>query len=247
MKRISKFVVAAAITAGCTMGTTAQAHGIWFAERSTQLALLYGVGADDLDAVKRKDMVSSIAAYDAGGKAVKTGLTVDGRLLLVNTENQPALVAAVLQNGTWSKTPDGKWHKQGKDEVPTAVIAEKNIKYAVRIIGALTKPVPLLPEQTLQIVPVESKLPALLGEPLKLRVMFMGKPVAGAKVLHDWINDPDGKPLLSDAQGYVTFPVRNQGLNVIVAIFNSASDQPKKYNDIENLASLSFVLPHAPE
>ena len=247
MKTISKFVIAAAITASMAVGGTAQAHGIWFAERATQLALLYGVGADDLDSVKRKDMVSSIAAYDADGKALKTGLTVDGRLLLVNMENQPALVAAVLQNGTWSKTPDGKWHKMGKDEMPTAVIAEKNIKYAVRIIGALTKPVPLLPEQTLQIIPVDSKLPALLGEPLKLRVMFMGKPVAGAKVLHDWVNDPDGKPALSDAQGYVTFPVRNQGLNVIVAIFNSPSDQPKKYNDIENLASLSFVLPHAPE
>ncbi|MBJ7379063.1 MAG: DUF4198 domain-containing protein, partial [Sphingobium sp.] len=28
------------------------AHGIWFAQRARQLALIYGVGADDLDAVK---------------------------------------------------------------------------------------------------------------------------------------------------------------------------------------------------
>lgn len=247
MKKITKLVAAATLGASLFVAGTASAHGIWFAQRATQLALLYGVGADDLDAVKRKDMVSHLAAYDAFGKAVPTGLTVDGRLLLVSTDNQPKLVAAVLQNGTWSKTPDGKWHKMGKDEMPTAVIAEKNIKYAVRIIGALTKPVPLLPEQTLQIIPADGKLPALIGEPLKLRVMFQGKPVAGAKVLHDWINDPDGKPLLSDADGYVTFPVRNQGLNVIVAIFNSPTDQPKKYNAVENLASLSFVLPHAPE
>ena len=247
MKRISKFVAAAGITAGMFVAGTAHAHGIWFAERATQLALLYGVGADDLDAVKRKDMVSSIAAYDASGKAVDTGLTVDGRLLLVNTDNQPALVAAVLQNGTWSKTPDGKWHKKGKDEVPTAVLSEKNVKYAVAIRGPLTKPVPLLPEQTLQIIPVASKLPALLGDELKVQVMYKGKPVAGAKVLRDWINDPDAKPMLSDAHGYVTFPVRNQGMNVIVAVFNSPSDEPTKYNAVENLASLTFTLPHAPE
>ena len=29
----------------------AQAHSIWFAQRARQLALIYGVGADDLDAV----------------------------------------------------------------------------------------------------------------------------------------------------------------------------------------------------
>jgi hypothetical protein len=45
----------------------------------------------------------------------------------------------------------------------------------------------------------------------------------------------------------VTIKVRNQGLNVIVAVFESPSDQPGKYNRIEHLASLSFVLPHAPE
>jgi hypothetical protein len=35
------------------MPSPADAHGIWFAQRARQLALVYGVGADDLDAVKR--------------------------------------------------------------------------------------------------------------------------------------------------------------------------------------------------
>src|SRR4051812_5181634 len=107
MKTLTKFAAVAALAASLTAGTVAQAHGIWFAQRATQLALLYGVGADDLDMVKRYSMVSSIAAYDADGKPVPTALQVDGRLVLVNVENQPAIVAAVLDNGTWSKTPDG--------------------------------------------------------------------------------------------------------------------------------------------
>src|SRR6185369_12426677 len=101
-----------------------QAHGIWFAQRATQLAFLYGVGADDLDSLKRLPQVTSMAGYDANGKAVPTKLEPDGRLVLVNLENQPAVVAAVLDNGIWSKTPDSKWHKKGKDEVPTAVVSE---------------------------------------------------------------------------------------------------------------------------
>jgi uncharacterized GH25 family protein len=87
----------------------------------------------------------------------------------------------------------------------------------------------------------------MINDPIRLRVLYKGQPVAGAKVLHDWINDPDGSPALSDKDGYVTLKVRNQGLNVIVAIYESAPDQPAKYNRVEHLASLSFVLAHAPE
>lgn len=247
MKRLNKAFALAALVAGLAATGAAQSHGIWFAQRATQLALLYGVGADDLDAVKRFPQVTSMNGYDADGKPVPTSLHVDGRLLLVDLENQPAIVSAVLDNGTWSRTPDGKWHKQGRDEQPTATVSEKNTKYAVHIRGQLAKPLPLLPGQTLQIVPVEARLPELMGQPIKLRVYYKGKPVAGAKVMHDWLNDPDGKPVLTGADGTVTIAVRNQGLNVIVAIFNSPSEEPAKYDHLEHLASLSFVLPHAPE
>ena len=241
-----KIAIAALVAAGLAAGSV-QAHGIWFAQRATQLAFLYGVGADDLDSLKRLPQVTSMAGYDASGKAVPTKLEPDGRLVLVNLENQPAVVAAVLDNGTWSKTPDGKWHKKGKDEVPTAVVSEHTWKYAVHLRAPLSAPLAPLPDQVLQVVPVEAKLPAMLGEPIKLRVLYKGKPIAGAKVLHDWVNDPDGAPVLSDKDGNVTLKVRNQGLNVIVAIYESEPDQPKKYNRVEHLASLSFVLPHAPE
>ncbi len=245
MNQFSRLIVAAALAAG--VADSVQAHGIWFAQRATQLAFLYGVGADDLDSLKRLSQVTSIDGYDADGKSVATKLEPDGRLVLVNLESQPAVLAAVLDNGIWSKTPDGKWHKKGKDEVPTAIVAERTIKYAVHLRTAVNAPIGPLPHQTLEIVPVDAKLPALLGQPIKLRVLYQGKPVAGAKVLHDWLNDPDGAPVLSGADGTVTLNVRNQGLNVIVAIFESPSDQPAKYNRIEHLASLSFVLPHAPE
>ncbi|HEY1147378.1 MAG TPA: DUF4198 domain-containing protein [Pseudoduganella sp.] len=241
-----KIAIVALLAAGMAAGSV-QAHGIWFAQRATQLAFLYGVGADDLDSLKRLPQVTSMAGYDVSGKAVPTKLEPDGRLVLVNLENQPAVVAAVLDNGTWSKTPDGKWHKKGKDEVPTAVVSEHTWKYAVHLRTPLSGPLAPLPDQVLQVVPVEAKLPALLGEPIKLRVLYKGKPIAGAKVLHDFINDPDGAPVLSDKDGHVTIKVRNQGLNVIVAIYETEPEQPAKYNRTEHLASLSFVLPHAPE
>jgi uncharacterized GH25 family protein len=131
--------------------------------------------------------------------------------------------------------------------VKDATVSEKTIKYAVHIRGQLTKPVPPLEGQMLQIVPVEATLPDKMGQPIKLRVLYQGKPVAGARVLHDWVNDPDEKGVKSAKDGSVTINVRNQGLNVIVAILDSPSDEPTKCDKIEHLASLSFVLPHAPE
>ncbi|SDY87447.1 Uncharacterized conserved protein, contains GH25 family domain [Collimonas sp. OK242] len=247
MNNITKLFTTAAVAASLLVSAASHAHGIWFAQRNNQLALLYGIGADDLDMVKRFSMVKSIAGFDATGKPVPTSLIKTDHLILVDTENQPALVAAVLDNGTWSKTPEGKWLKKGKDEVPDAVVSEQNYKYAVLIRGQMTAPLPLLPGQTLQILPVDATLPALLGQSMKLRVMYQGKPVAGARVLHDWINDPDSEQLKTAADGTVTIKVRNQGLNVVVAIFNSPPEDPKKTNTVEHLASLSFVLPHAPE
>ncbi len=51
-------------------GVTIDAHGIWFAERSGELALVYGEGAEDDAIVSRAANVTGIAAYDAKGAAV---------------------------------------------------------------------------------------------------------------------------------------------------------------------------------
>jgi uncharacterized GH25 family protein len=238
---------AAALAAGLLATTAAHAHGIWFAQRSTQMALIYGVGADDLDAVKRLPKVTSVAGYDAAGKAVPTKLQINGPLLLADIESKPAILTAVMDNGLWSKTPDGKWHNKGKDEVPGAVVSEWTWKYAVHIREPLSAPLAPLPDQTLQILPVKLPLPEKMGQPIKLRVLYQGKPAKGAKVLIDWINDPDGKPVKTAADGTVTIKVRNQGLNVIAAILEVPPEDKTKSNVVEHLATLSFVLPHQPE
>jgi hypothetical protein len=106
---------------------------------------------------------------------------------------------------------------------------------------------PPLPGHTLQIVPVDATLPDKLGQDLRLRVLYKGKPVAGALVLNDFVNDPDAKPLESGADGSVVIKVRNQGLNVVTALLAAPPVDPVKTDKMEHLASLSFVLAHAPE
>jgi uncharacterized GH25 family protein len=247
MKTFSKaFGAAIVATAVALSATTADAHAIWFAQRSKQLAFIYGVGADDLDSVKRLPLVRSVAGYDAQYKPVATTLRVAGPMVMVDSESPPTVVTAVMFNGIWSKTPDGEWLKKGKDEVPNAVVSEKNFKYAVYLAGPLSGPMPAFPDQVVQIIPVDA-LPEKMGEPLKLKVLFNGKPVAGARVIADLVNDPDAPRLITGADGVVTIKVRNQGINVVNATYDGPSDEPTKASKMEHEATLTFVLQHAPE
>ena len=47
--------------------------------------------------------------------------------------------------------------------------------------------------------------------------------------------------------GTVVINVRNQGLNVVNAVYDGPTDDPAKATKIEHEATLSFVLQHAPE
>lgn len=247
MKRMKYLLAATLAITALGGGMAAQAHGIWFAQRAKQTALIYGVGADDLDVVKRLGLVTGTYGYDADWAPVGATLRVAGPIVVIDSEAPTVAVAAIMDNGLWSRTPDGKWLKGGRDTVPDAVVAERTMKYAVHLTGTPNAPIPVLPEQVLQIVPVDKTLPLEMGKPLKIRVLYKGKPVKDAAVKHDFVNDPDQEPVKTDKDGVATVKVRNQGLNVLAAIYVGPSDNPKQIDHIEYLATLSFVLPHAPE
>lgn len=246
MNRFARLAAIGGAAAAALLAVSADAHGIWFAQRAKQLALIYGIGADDLDMVKRLPQVERIEAYDADYNVIKATPRIAGAIVLIDAEAQPTVVAAVMPYGVWSRVGHEEFEKKTLLEMPNATVSTKNVKYAVSIQGTLTKPLPALPGQTVQVVPA-GPIPALLGTPLKYVVLYNGKPVAGARVINDMVNDPDAKEVETGADGSVTLPVRNQGLNVIRAVYVGPSDQPTLYRQIEHTATLSFTLPHVPE
>lgn len=233
------------LAAALPVASAASAHGIWFAERGRQVALIYGIGADDLDMVKRLPLVVTVGGYDAAYRPVPATLRAAGPVAVVEAAPAPVLLTAVLDNGIWSREGDAEFEKGGRDEHPDATLAERTVKYTVAVRGALSAPVPALPGQRLQIVP--GAIPATLGTPLTYTILYDGRPVAGARVIADMVTDPDAKEVATAADGTVTLPVRNQGLNVVRAVYDGPSDAPTRYDRIEHTATLAFALPHAPE
>lgn len=222
-------------------------HGIWFAQRADHLALIYGDGAEDLDVVKRLSKITSVGGVNAQGERVPVRLEPEGKLAFVNLDGKPAIVTATMNNGLWSRDAAGKWYGKGKNEVSDATISGRYLKYATHLVTLPAGGIKPVPGLALQIVPVGARFPRNKDERLTVRVLFEGKPLAGAKVWQDIVTDPDATPLVADANGEVTLPVRNQGLNVVKAEQETASVDPGKTNMTHHFATLSFMLEHAPE
>lgn len=242
---LARPLLIAALTLGAA--SAAWSHGIWFAQRADRLALIYGDGAEDLDVVKRLPKITAVAGVGALGKPVPVTLEPEGRLAFVNVDHKPAIVTATMNNGLWSKDAAGRWHGKGRDEVADATLSARYLKYATHLVALPTGALEPVPGLALQIVPVAAKFPRNKEEPLTVKVIFEGRPLAGAKVWQDLVTDPDGTPQVADAEGRVTLRVRNQGLNVLKTEHESASIDPGKTDRTHHFATLSFVLEHAPE
>lgn len=244
MRIIPAFVAVAALLLPALPG---QAHGIWFAQRADRLTLIYGDGAEDLDVVKRLPKISSVAGVGADGQPVAVALKPVGPLPFVDLTNKPVVVTATMNNGLWSKTPDGQWHGKGKDEVPGAIVSGRYLKYATHLVtlpAGASRPAPGV---ALQLVPVGAQFPHHKGEPLTVQVLFEGQPLPGAKVWQDMVTDPDAQPFVADREGRVTLPVRNQGLNVVKTEHESAAVDAAKAHMTHHVSTLSFTIGHAPE
>lgn len=241
--KMSALVISSALL---TFGSAAEAHGLWFAQRGGQLALIYGLGADDLDVVKRIPNIEGVKAFDSNFEPIEASIRAAGPIVVTDTDAAATVVTAVLQGGVFSRKSGGDWERGGRDEMPDAERAERTKKYAVTLQAPLEKPLVALPGQTLQIIPVDP-IAANSGSRMTFKVLFEGKPVAGVGLINDLVNDPDAEPVKTTADGTASLVVRNQGLNVLRAVFHGPSDDKARYDSIEHTATLAFTLAHKPE
>lgn len=238
-----KYVVllGAAIVAGAA---TADAHGVWVAERWGKLGIVYGHGASDdaYDPAK----IKSLSALDSSGRTVEIKVDARDKLAFAEASVEPAVVLLHFDNGFYTQGPDGKWVNQPKHAVAGAQKAGRYLKHAVSIVH-LDGEVPSLPPQPLQIVSLANPTGLSSGQSFKVRVLFEGKPLEGVEITPDYVNQPETTLGRTDARGVAEVVVRNDGLNVVAVKHESPLADNLEADLVQHFATLSFVAGHHEE
>jgi len=229
-----------ALAVAGALTSAAHAHGIWTAQRHGDLAIVYGHGAGDdaYDANKVKSAVS----YLASGERRDSKVVHQAKNALVEPAQNAVALTVILDNGVWTKGPDGKSVNKPKSQVPGAQSASHSIKINTTILksGAVSKPT----GQAVEIVALVDPMTLKMGDDLPVQVFADGKPLAGVQLYVDYVNDGHAKSEKTDADGKVTLFVRNDGLNVIGVSHAKKTPDDAQIDQVSYFATLSFTLPH---
>jgi nickel transport protein len=198
--RAPSLLAAAALVASALAPVGARAHDLWLEPQGEALVLRYGHhGGEllDLDAAK----VKVVRCRRAGAPAadVRGASTTTPKEL--RTPWRCDVASAFLDGGFWSLTPDGE-RNLPRSEVPDAVRSWQPRQFAKWIDVRSASAGTALGDE-LEIVPVGDLSRARQGDKATFRVLWQGKPVAGAILAID--HRPLGE---TDAAGECRVKVR---------------------------------------
>lgn len=227
---------------GLLASSHALAHGLWTEQRRGHIETIYGHGAED--SAFNAEKISGAWAFAANGRMIPVTVQRLADHARLQPTSAPAVLAVALDNGAWSKAPDGQWINQGRSQVPGATEALHTYKYSLAIYQQGAR-LPDLEQLKLVIVPQADPLTVGPGNELPVRVLADGKPLANVELVGDYRGAPHQVSAKTDRDGRARVVVRNAGLNIISAsVYLPVQNDP----DIESrglFASLTFLgQPH---
>ena len=215
---MKKKLLAATLGAFVGLGmyaTPTDAHGVFFANRLDQKALVLGEGP--LDNAYDPACVQRIDAYDVNFQPTTVERVDAGNHVTIVPGDDLGVTATFFDYGYFAKTTDGNVHYWNA---------------ALKPGGLYNVPI--------QIVPEVNPLTLRRGDTLNLRIYKDGKPYANAPVIADVLGDLTTETN-ADAQGRIAVRVANNGLNVIGVEVGFPTDDPNVTKKI--FSSLSFIIP----
>lgn len=220
--------------------TNAATHGIWVAQRTGDLTIVYGHLAED-EAYETKK-VKSVEGFTAAGAQRPVVLVPGDKNVTLKVPEDVAVLATRFDNGFWIKAADGQWQNVGKKQVPGGTESHQPLKYNLHILGPVRAP--LKPTgAALEILPLVDPTGLKVGDPLPVQVLFKGAPYAGALVINDYVNNAE-VTTPAGADGRVTLKVTSAGLNVVAVEHTEKTPDNADVDEVYSMATLSYTLPH---
>jgi len=211
-------------------------HDLWI-ERNGQLhTLAYGHERSDHAGAKRleykPETVQQARCFDASGQEIRAEL---GRQYPVTLKGDCAASWFLLSSGYWSKTPYGTKNlpKSEAGAVIDSWLSVEAIKRMDRWGTALARPM----SQELELTPLDNPLSLKVGDKMRLRAWFQGKPAANVTVAYF------GKPRgVSGADGTINIRLNQAGFQHIEASLEQPLNDARADKSIHATA-LQFELP----
>jgi nickel transport protein len=232
----------------------ASAHDIWITLNGPpdgrRAIINYGHPHDRPPTVA--DKIIDIFAFTRDGQeSLIKGLTTmrDGQWFVVETkpfhDNGQTMIAVRYDNGYWTKTADG-YRNATNREVPGALESLWSMKFGKALTGP-GAPWDKVLGHELEIVPLSDPLMVKLGQTLRLRVLFRGKPLAGGKIERGdgltAVPEADIPRFTTDGDGVTEVPIMKSGpMQLVVDHSVSPSATPElSMTDMFN-ATLWYVV-----
>lgn len=236
-----KKFLAAALGAALGLGmyaAPADAHGVYFANRLDQKALVLGEGP--LDNAYDPACALGIDAYDVNFAPTTVERVDYSDHIAVVPSDQLGVTATFFDYGYFAKTADGQViPTRDYSGIENLVSVTHARKYNVHYWSDAVKPGGLY-NVPIQIVPSVNPLTLRRGDTLELRIYKDGQPYANAPVIADVIGNL-GAVTQADANGYVSVRVANNGLNVVGVEVGLPTGDANVTEKV--FSSLSFILP----
>jgi nickel transport protein len=211
-----------------TTAGPALAHDVWLTlagDAAHRRALVNYGHPDDRPPAFADKVVDLVAITANGSVSLLKGIEQVDRNGVPVAQTKPfvddghALLAARYDNGFWIKTADGLYRNATRRLAPDAADSMWSVKFAKAVTGP---DAPWQKElgQLLEIVPLSDPGKVKPGETLRLKVLFQGKPLAGAEVERGdgstVVAEKDIPRFKTDADGIASVPLSKAGPYLLV-------------------------------
>jgi len=209
----------------------------------------------DWQEVDRHKLIELDAIGRDGGTASLLGVLMPVRNtfeapLGASSDGGGRLLAARYDNGFWVKLADGSYRNARRSEVSATVSALSSFKFAKAWVAsgrAAGDDYRRVVGHRLEIVPLADPMSIAPGGSLPLRVLWGGRPLAGARLeIGDGVTERREEDIprhATDADGVAALPVEKTGWQVIAVDHEAPAALPALADVDRFVATFVFALP----
>ena len=217
-----------------------QAHDLWLTPAPGGVAVHLGHVHEPTP--PSADKLVHLGALTARGTATLTARAEAGAPVLTAAVAGPgdALVSATYDSGFWVRTRAGAWRNADRRAVPDAERSQWSMKFAKVVLGP-EAPWDRVLGQTLEIVPLEA--PTRAAEAVRVRVLFEGRPVAGAEIAVTSGEAADPLRVATGADGEARVPLARAGQQILAVGHRVKPSRTPALADADSYtATLAFTV-----